>query len=645
MQRLFSPQALGCNPQQTVRPQGSLWRLAHATKCHRPACVASSAVDNREPEATAGGSAPSATTTPSSRLNANNGPDYSSATRAAAGTNNPDANNPDTDSGTGASSPGAAEFLFSPAFLRRLAAATSPLDLAEALADESPPGYLPREEDARAVMGFCLQRGRVQLALGVYREMCAARRGGGNRGSSGGGGGNGAGGGVGAGGFTQASRSLDVAFAWPAATLATTTELVMGLCQQLCIVEALQVLADIKVQGLPRGSEEVGFGKVITSPLAPDRPLTVVQPQEGAKVVADGYSRYEYELFSGTVLSCSSTALVPPGNMLLRGLGRRLGLIRKPPVAAVHEFVLQAPDSTSRTFRVGTETTAVPAQVGERVTVVSAPTRNVRKGGLFNASPPGAKPGEALTATNHKTGVVLPLLKPPVSAEQANSLPSWVLPLVVLLAGGDAASSLLDPALPLLLAASAVSLAGGSMVGSQVLVPKLKQLPDTKVRVEYVRQQLLGQYNALASKAATVLTESSEDIRVLARLWQLQNKMEAVSASSSSPSTLLAQLPPSLAGAGSGSAAAAYEARIGRVSRARANIEERLARRIELLEGYGRVMSMIEIEVEMDIEVPAAEVAGIQEQLARLVELEAVQEDWRAQAEARDEVERLLRAA
>ncbi len=42
-----------------------------------------------------------------------------------------------------------------------------------------------------------------------------------------------------------------------------------------------QVIADMKVQGLPRGSEEVGFGKVITSPLAQDRPLTVVQPQVG----------------------------------------------------------------------------------------------------------------------------------------------------------------------------------------------------------------------------------------------------------------------------------------------------------------------------------------------------------------------------
>lgn len=53
---------------------------------------------------------------------------------------------------------------------------------------------------------------------------------------------------------------------------------------------------------------------------------------------------------------------------------------------------------------------------------------------------------------------------------------------------------------------------------------------------------------------------------------------------------------------------------------------------------HSRVMNMIEIEVEMDIEVPAAEVAGIQQQMDRLIELESVAEDWRAQAEARDEV-------
>lgn len=47
---------------------------------------------------------------------------------------------------------------------------------------------------------------------------------------------------------------------------------------------------------------------------------------------------------------------------------------------------------------------------------------------------------------------------------------------------------------------------------------------------------------------------------------------------------------------------------------------------------------MIEIEVEMEIELPEAELVGIEQQMARLEELEGLQDDWRVQAEARDEV-------
>ncbi|KAG2423402.1 hypothetical protein HXX76_015367 [Chlamydomonas incerta] len=610
-----------------ARPRHVLAGITRSARARKLPCHAASTLGAGDSSPAAGGKSASSKDAPRAAADA-----PADAARTA-----PPAADDGAASSSGADG-GARAFVSSPAFVRRLAAASTAEDVADALSEEAPSGL--REEDARAVLSFCLQRGKAPLALSIYREMCLARRGGSRPGTAG--------------------RSLDVAFSWPAAGLATTTELVLGLCQQLCIVEALQVLADIKVQGLPTGSEEVGFGKVVTSPLAPERPLTVVQPQEGAKTVADGYSRYEYDVFSGTCLGMSSTALNGGGNLLL-GLGRALGLVKKPGVAAIHEFVLQAPDSTSRTFRVGTENASVPAQVGERLTVVSAPVRNVRQGGLFNASPPGTRPGEALSATNHKTGAVLQLLRPPASAEQAGSLPSWVLPVAVVLAGGDAASSLLDPALPLLLAAGAASLAGGSVVTNSIVVPKLKQLPDNKVKVEYIRQQLLGQYNTLAGKAAAVLTESAEDVRFLARLWQLQNKMEAVggpaapvtaaAAAAAAGSSSGASNSGSGSGAGSGASSSsggqvsAYEARIGRVSRARANIEERLARKVELLDGYSRVMNMIEIEVEMDIEVPAAEVAGIQQQMDRLIELESVAEDWRAQAEARDEVERLLRAA
>lgn len=56
--------------------------------------------------------------------------------------------------------------------------------------------------------------------------------------------------------------------------------------------------------------------------------------------MADGYSRYEFEVFSGAAVSVNSTALQAPGNILL-GLVRAIGLVKKPPVAAIHEFVLK----------------------------------------------------------------------------------------------------------------------------------------------------------------------------------------------------------------------------------------------------------------------------------------------------------------
>jgi hypothetical protein len=40
----------------------------------------------------------------------------------------------------------------------------------------------------------------------------------------------------------------------------------------------------------------------------------------------------------------------------------------------------------------------------------------------------------------------------------------------------------------------------------------------------------------------------------------------------------------------------------------------------------------------MEIEVPAAELVGIEQQMERLSELEGLQDDWKVQAEARDEV-------
>lgn len=196
---------------------------------------------------------------------------------------------------------------------------------------------------------------------------------------------------------------------------------------------------------------QVSFGHVVNSPLPPQRPLALAQPHEGCKVVSDSNSRYEFELHSGTVTSCSSEALQLSSNLLLSA-ARLVGLWRRPAVAAVHELVVQAPDGTARTFRVGTATADVPAQLGERVTVVCAPNKgsNKLRRLVLSTNPPGTQPGEPMLISNHKTGAELQLLRPPPAGSQS-AAPGWVLPAAVMLASADAASGLVDPVLPMLI--------------------------------------------------------------------------------------------------------------------------------------------------------------------------------------------------
>lgn len=256
----------------------------------------------------------------------------------------------------------------------------------------------------------------------------------------------------------------------------------------------------------------MSFGQVVNSPLPPRQPLAVVQPQEGVKVVSDANSRYEFELFSGTVTSCKSEALQPASNPLLAA-ARAVGLLKKGPVAAVQELVVQPPQGNSRTFRVGTATAEVPAQVGQRITVVCSPGSGVNKAKrlVLSTSPPGTQPGEALLISNHSTGTELLLQRPPKPGTQTAGFPGWVLPAAVLLAGGDAASGLVDPALPLLIAGS-VGVAVGSLVASNTMVvPSLKKLPVKAVQVEGIRQQLLGQHARLDSKVKATMQVCGEE--------------------------------------------------------------------------------------------------------------------------------------
>ena len=535
--------------------------------------------------------------------------------------------------------------LLPPALLRRAAAAADASEVLDLLTEELlAPGsgaattQWPQltEEACRDMLTACLQRGNAALALSIFRAMAAAGRGGSPGSSSGL---------LGSLDEMAAGSGTKAALRWPSADVATTVGLVVGLCEAGATREALACVADLRGVVLPSASEDVGFGFVVACPppraappqrveaaaaqwqaaalLGPDavlspaadalRPLAVVQPQEGVRVVADAYSRYEYELYSGAVASASSgmlqaphwRLLVPyqrvsnkfrlhgrcfhrPPNFLhrtaeslaseqnpLAAVARRIGLLRRPPTGAVHTLVVQTPTGQQRSFRFATSTADVPAKLGDRVTMVCCPQQpqlSARR--LLAATPPGAKPGEVLSLSNHTSSSHVALLRPP--APGSGGVPSWVLPAAVLLAGSDAASALIDPALPLLLAGATVGTAAVGLATNGLLLPRLRQLPERSVTVQAQRQRLLAQHVALEARVAELATSAADDVRALARLAALAAKMGGLGG------------------------AARYDARLGRVADARAGVAGRLAKTVELVDAYARVLSMIEIEVEME---------------------------------------------
>lgn len=80
-----------------------------------------------------------------------------------------------------------------------------------------------------------------------------------------------------------------------------------------------------------------------------------------------------------------------------------------------------------------------------------------------------------------------------------------------------------------------------------------------------VRQELLAQHEALQTQLAGLADAAAAEVRMLARMCQLANKMEAVGEP------------------------AAYSARIRRVREAREGLDQRLAARLELMDSFAKV--------------------------------------------------------
>jgi hypothetical protein len=122
------------------------------------------------------------------------------------------------------------------------------------------------ERDALDLLLAALDRDNLALAQSVYRAMKAATPGG-------------------------SAASVDAAAPhWPAASVDTSAALVVGLARALQTREAIEIINTLRSRGLPT-AEDVGFGSLVACPADPQRPLAVVQPQEGVKPAADAVTR------------------------------------------------------------------------------------------------------------------------------------------------------------------------------------------------------------------------------------------------------------------------------------------------------------------------------------------------------------------
>jgi hypothetical protein len=500
-----------------------------------------------------------------------------------------------------------------PALLRRCTAvqdAEELVDVVTSAMEEGPDrrsqfGALS-EPQCRLLLRGALERGNVALARSIFVRMSSHAS-------------------------PPAAQSSMTFLVWPQATADTAAELVIGLCKALKVREAIEIIRSVRARGVPR-AEEVAFGVVVEYEGAP---LAVVPPQQGVQRVADAYTKYEYELFSGTVVETSSESSVSVEEGLFAALSRRLRAGSLPRCRAVHTALIETPSGRQRTFRFGTASPDVPFKVGSRVTVVCAPgpsdpgLQGSFKTRFFPPTPPRTLPGEPLSVTEHSTDIAggatatTRLLRPPPTPSASSPLlPPWLLPVVVFLAASDAATSLVDPVLPYVVAGAFTAGAAGVVAGNTFLIPRLKQLPPQIVDIQATRQKLLGRHASLEKRVQEIVAECEEDATLLARLWQLQAKMKAVVAQQ---------------GAG-------YEHRMERVEEAREVVEGRVAARLRGIDAYARVLSMIEIELEMESQLRATEVDGIEAQILRLSEVEELAAEWKLQAEAADEVERLLRS-
>uniref|UniRef100_A0ACD6A088 Uncharacterized protein n=2 Tax=Avena sativa TaxID=4498 RepID=A0ACD6A088_AVESA len=447
--------------------------------------------------------------------------------------------------------------------------------------------------DCNAIVEAALDRGNFDLALSVFEAMRS--------------------------GLAQVAS-----WSWARPDVRTYALLVQRLAAALRVSDAIRIVGYVSRAGASY-AEEVPFGVTVCCPTCMVA-IAVAQPQHGTQVVSCSKCRYQYELFSGDIISIESEEVSMDISAFEKAL-QFINVMQDGLPAAVHSIVIRTPSGTARTHRFATKTVELPAQGGERVTIsLAAPTNVYREMGPLKivARPKGFSPGEPMCLTNHVSGQLSKLLRVPSKNVGPFVLtPYLFVGALALLASGDAVSAFIDPSLPRLITATVIASAAVGTTLNQVILPETRKLPQKAVDIVAVQQKLLSQYDMLQSRLKDLKQLTEKEVWMLARMCQLENKILAVGEPS-------------------------YRARRGRLKKVRKSLESTLLAKIELMESYAKLCSMIEIEVEMDSDVLVAEAATgaerISEQIQQLMEIDSLEEQWRIQAEANDEAERLLRS-
>ncbi|XP_073158809.1 uncharacterized protein [Henckelia pumila] len=486
--------------------------------------------------------------------------------------------------------------------LGRVSAAKDAAEVLALIAEESQKnGGVVSASDCHLILSAALDRGNAELALSVFSSMRSSFGSGARRGEN----------------ATSVER-----WRWSRPDVITYALLVKGLAALLRVSDAIRIIDCVCRVGVLPG-EEVPFGMVVRCPTCMIA-AAVAQPQHGIQIVSCSKCRYQYELVSGNILTIESEEISMDVPAWKRGL-QFLQILKQNIPAAVHSIVVETPSGLARTHRFATETVDLPAQEGERVTIaLASPLSVYREFGPLKLSSrvPKFYPEEPMCLKNHRDGRESQLLRAPQKDSGPSIFnPSILFPVLAVLATGDAASGIIDPSLPQLISFAAISSLAIGATFSGLVLPQLNKLPQRSVEITAIRQQLLSQYDLLQSRIRELKQAVENEVWMLARMCQLENKIYAVGEPS-------------------------YRARRSKVKRVREGLESSLKNRIELIESYARISSMIEIEVELDSDVLAAEAVGnvenVADQIKQIMEIENLEEKWRIQVEANDEAEKLL---